>query len=407
MAGRLSVGKRLLFSVIVVGGFYLLCEAVATTAAWFSWWDTSLWLFEDSGRTWRFDPVSGYRLSRTPSRFIRVTNGALEFVGTARGNSQGFADRDDFGPKRPQPDVPRIAVFGDSFTEAQYLGQNWPDRAEDLAREEGKPVELLNFAISGGGLANWWSILTRRLEPERYELDGVIFAVFAGDLRRKFSFYDHTGGDHPLFGRAASWDPATWPTTLAEARPYLEVHPGSILSPEAFEWSLQGHWPRNVPRRVRPFFLTQAWRALRYGWQAPEELSTRPPIDDESDRQRLIADIRRVLNRRQLPVLVVSIPDRPALLDPNHDPGWSKEAKDFAEAIGGTFVDGGEIFARLRPAEVRALFLPHDGHWNQAGSDRFAHFMVPHLDRFPTREPSDPSRIGSAPRSRLQSNEAP
>jgi hypothetical protein len=147
----LSLKKKLTFAFATFFCFYVVLEVIASTVAWVSWWDTSLWLFEDSGRTLRFDPIHGYRLTGTPSRFLRKTNGLLEYVGTVRGNSEGFADRDDFGPKRSRAGVPRIAVFGDSFTAGQNLGQNWPDRAEDVARERGRPVELLNFAVSGGG----------------------------------------------------------------------------------------------------------------------------------------------------------------------------------------------------------------------------------------------------------------
>ena len=392
MSSPLSLRKKILFSLTCLLFFALILEAVATTAAWFSWWDTSFWLFEDSGRTIRFDPVRGHFLTRTPSRFLRMTNGRLEYVGTARGNSQGFADRDDFEPGRSVTGRPRFAVFGDSFTEAQYLGQNWPDRVENLARERGEPVELLNLATSGGGLANWWSILTRLVSAEKYEIDGVIFAVFAGDLRRKFSAWDHRQGEHPLFGRAPGWDPATYPSTFEQARAFLEVHPSYILSPEDFERSLQGRWPRAVPRRVRPFFLTQVWRTLRYG-RGVEESGDGEGGEDPS-RARLISEIGRVLADRRLPAMVVHIPDRPSLL--KSDPGaWQKrEAEDFARAIGATFLDGGRIFAGLNPDEIRALFLPYDGHWNQAGSNRFADFMLRNLDRLSTRRTSETGPTG-------------
>ena len=170
----------------------------------------------------------------------------------ARGNAQGFADRDDFTPKRGRPGVRRIAVFGDSFTAEEHLGQNWPDRAEDLARDRGEPVELLNFAVSGAGLANWWSVLTKLVAAEDYELDGVVFAVFGGDLRRKFTVWDHRGGDHPFFGRAPHWDPSTYPRTLDEARPFLKPHPGHILSREAFETGPPGPLALGRPAPVPP-----------------------------------------------------------------------------------------------------------------------------------------------------------
>ncbi len=379
MPRSLSLRKRLLFASFTFFLFYVLLETLASTAAWLSWRDTSFWLFEDSGRTWRFDPVRGYRLTSTPSRFLRATDGRFEYVGIGRGNAQGFADRDDFTPKRTRPGVRRIAVFGDSFTAEEHLGQNWPDRAEDLARDRGEPVELLNLAVSGAGLANWWSVLTKLVAAEEYELDGVVFAVFGGDLRRKFTVWDHRDAEHPLFGRAPHWDPSTYPKTFDEARPFLKPHPGYILSREAFEGALQGHWPRAVPHRFRPFLLTHARRAF-----LPASEEGQPEGDDDADpaRDRLVAEIARYLADRRLPALVVHIPDRSSLLDPARAPSWPKrESEDFARALGAAFLDGGAAFAGLRPSEIRALFLPHDGHWDQAGSDRFAEFMLPHIDR--------------------------
>ena len=385
MPRSLSLKKRLIFSSIVLFIFYATLETIATAAAWLSWRDTSFWLFEDSGRTWQFDPVRGYRLTTTPSRFLRATDGRLEYVGVARGNAQGFADRDDFTPRRTRPGVRRIAVFGDSFTAEEHLGQNWPDRAEDLARDRGEPVELLNFAVSGAGLANWWSVLTKLVAAEDYDLDGVVFAVFGGDLRRKFTVWDHRGGDHPLFGRAPDWAPSTYPATLDEALPFLKPHPGHILSPEAFERALQGHWPRAVPHRLRPFLLTLARRAFRH---QPDEGTAEGDDDPDPARDRLVADIARYLVDRRIPALVVHIPDRSSLLDPARAPSWPRrEAEDFARSLGAAFLDGGDAFAGLRLPEIRALFLPHDGHWNQAGSDRFAGFLLKSLDRLQERRP--------------------
>jgi hypothetical protein len=377
MARKIGLGKKILFSTIACGIFFAFLELAVSTVAWASGWDTSYWLFEDSGRTVRFDPVRGYRLGPTPSRFLRSTNGRLEYVGTARGNNQGFADRDDFGPRRMAPGRRRFVVMGDSFTEGQFLGQNWPDRAEDLFRGRGEAVEFLNMAVSGGGLANWWSILTKLVDAEGYEVDGVIFSVFAGDLRRKFSAWDHTVGNHPLFGRADRWEPETYPATFAEARRFLQPHPSVILSSQEFERSLQGHWPRAIARPFRPFLLTQIWRTLRYRRgeaNQPEEMASDPV------RDRLISEIGRTLAARRLPALVIHIPDRPGLLDPDGARWQKREAEEFARAIGAKFLDGGRLFEGLSTAEIKGLFLPHDGHWNQAGSDRFAEFVASNLD---------------------------
>ena len=385
MPRSLSLKKRLIFSSVVLFTFYAVLETLATTAAWLTWRDTSFWLFEDSGRTWRFDPVRGYRLTSTPSRFLRATDGRFEYVGVARGNAQGFADRDDFTAKRGRGGIKRIAVFGDSFTAEEHLGQNWPDRAEDLARDRGEPVELLNFAVSGAGLANWWSVLTRLVAADDYELDGVVFAVFGGDLRRKFTVWDHRDSDHPLFGRAPAWDPSTYPKTLDEARPFLRPHPGHILSREAFERTLQGHWPRAEPRRLRPV----------PPHPRPPGLPARPGRRATRGRRRPRPHARPPRRRHR------ACPRRPPSPGPGGPhprpiepprpgprPSWPRgESEDFARALGAAFLDGADAFAGLRPSEVRAEFLPHDGHWNQSGSDRFAGFLLPHLDRLATGPP--------------------
>jgi len=383
MARPLSVQKRILFAAVPLFVLYLVCESVATAIAWSNWWDNSLWLFEESGRTWSFDPVRGYWLTKTPSRFCRITNGTIEFVGSARGNAQGFPDRDDFTAQRPASGGLRIAVFGDSFTEAQYLSQSWPDRAEDLARAQCQWLELLNFGVGGGGLANWWSTLTKVVAAERYEIDGVLFAVFPGDLRRTFSMWEHRGVVHPLFGRVPGWDPRTYPTTLAEARRFLKEHPATILSSEEFEGTLQGRWPRTVSRRLRPYFLTSAWRLVRSIGATAQELTPEPPANGDAARATLISDIRQFLRDREIPAVVVHIPDRSSLLDPAHAPRWPlEEARQFAADIGADFLDATPLYARLSRAQIRAQFLPYDGHWSQAGSNRFAEFVLQNLKPF-------------------------
>jgi hypothetical protein len=371
---RASAAKRWGTAFLAMVITYGVLEIVLSLVAWAGWWGTSLMVFEDSGRTWHFDPIRGFWLGRTPSRFARITNGRLEYVGIARGNAQGFPDRDDFTPARSRPGTRRYAVFGDSFTEGQFLGQSWPDRAEDLARARGEPVEYLNFSASGGGLANWWSVLTRYVAVQEEPLDGVIFAVFAGDLQRKFTIWDHREPDHPLFGRVPSWDPETYPLTFEAARPVIEPQTGLwILSAEEFERVLQGSWPSQVPRPFRPYLLTTLWRAFRSGDpQVPRKVAT----DRDPARERLIGDMARVLAGRHLPALVVHIPDRQSLLDPTRASKWPEhEAREFASAVGARFLDATAIFDNLSPEQIRALFLPYDGHWNQAGSNRFAAFL--------------------------------
>src|SRR5262245_38200809 len=115
---RPSRTKRCLFVAALVLGPYLVVEGVASTYAWFSWFDTSLNILEDTGDGVHFDPVRGYSLGPTLTRQAYIIDGWVEYVAALRGNAEGFPGRHDFGRKRPAPGAVRVAVFGDSFSHA-------------------------------------------------------------------------------------------------------------------------------------------------------------------------------------------------------------------------------------------------------------------------------------------------
>ena len=125
-----------------------------------------------------FDPASGFRLSHVPFRWInRRPSGEIQSVGVVRGNNLGFRDFSDFQPTRSNPSVRRVAVLGDSMTAGLYMPTDWPQRVEELSARRGRPIEVLNFAVDGGGVMNWWSIITHIIAKENYQLDDCLFAV--------------------------------------------------------------------------------------------------------------------------------------------------------------------------------------------------------------------------------------
>jgi hypothetical protein len=379
--------KRALFVAVLVLIPYLVVESVVSAWAWFAWWDQSFTVIEDTGATFVFDPVRGYRLTETPARMVRMTNGRIEYVGAFRGNNQGFGDRDDFGPLRPGGSGLRLAVFGDSFSHAPYLGQNWPDRAEDLARDQGEPMQLLNFAQWAAGLGNWWSILTKVLDAENYDLDGLVFAVWELDLLRGLTFCatPEPGPQRTLlFGRCRTWDPSSFPVNGEQARAYLDPNTAQYLVPRPeFERTLQGTWPAPAPRPVRPVLFTALYRLMR-GHVRPAPAEGAPVEGDFQPGQvRMIEDMKRCLERRHLPALVIYLPSREALLGRSPSSRLHEErTREFARRLGATFVDGGDVFRGMEAGAVRAQFFPHDGHWNQQGSDRFAAWVLPQLGIF-------------------------
>ncbi|MFO1352053.1 MAG: hypothetical protein U1F68_15805 [Gammaproteobacteria bacterium] len=381
-----SLRRRVALLAVIVAFSYLALEAIFSTLYVYGWvrHPEPFWVSEDSGRTVQFDPILGYRLTPTPSRVAKISFGAVEFQALLRGNNLGFVDKNDFTARAQGAGVKRIAVMGDSFTAASYLQADWTEAIEHLSRSAGQPLEVLNFAIAGAGLANWWSVITRLLEPQDYQFDGLVFAVFEGDLHRGFSVSDHRGYREHHFGRAPSWNPAEWPRTLDEARPLLMPLRGFILSPPEFEQALAGRWsPPDPAPPWRPYAALKIGELLggMAAWLEGKKEESPAVVtlpDLNAEQIRLIQDIAAYAQRHHLPVLVASIPGRESLLAGLAPPA---DVREFAKLLGADFIDGGQAFAGLTAREIRASWLPYDGHWGQVGSDRFAALIWRALQR--------------------------
>lgn len=386
--------SNVLVPLIVAFATYAVFEAVVTVLYLKDVLEppSSVWLFEDSGRTVRFDPILGYRLLPVPSRIARITMGTVEYVGTLKGNNQGFPDRDDFVPQRQGEMGPRFAVFGDSYTAAPFLAVSWTDRVEDLLREMPAQPHLLNFAIDGGGLANWWSVLTRIVDKEGYEIDGVIFAVIPGNLWRGFTVADHENQKRPMFGRVSTWDPSTFPRSLQTARKYLrpETQNASIVTTEEFDRGVKLEWRPRSDKPLRPYFASKVWQALKRGLSREQRLPTPARAFDSFDpyQERMIEDMARVIREKGIPAFVIHLPSREELLEAKRKQLSGEklgappvDTRLFAQLLGATLVDGRDAFLELRQDDIRSMWFPYDAHWDQKGSNRFADYMMGKLPR--------------------------
>src|SRR5580704_17727746 len=324
----------------------------------------SYWIYS-SDKTIKFDPVAGYRLTRDITLEARISHGEIEYVGALRGNNRGFPSR-NFVPGR-QDQRRRFAVFGDSFTHGEFFVRNWPAYAEDLTANDARPVEFLNFALSGGGLANWWSVIKNALPS--YELDGVIFADYVDDLYRPFTIA-HMNDRQFSLGRLPFWDAARYPKTLGTAMPYMQVvkQEHYIFDDAGFWRALSGEW------RPNEWFIEQQYRAIT----AKRVYSNTPAPNPENEmvRQAMIKDIAAWIAERHLPAFVIYLPSRDDLLAQQDDSLYRIEAQRFAQAIGATFYDSSSLYAGMSEVDIRAHFLPYDGHWNLAGSDLLATYVL-------------------------------
>lgn len=398
---RLSRGKRLGFAAATALIAYAALETVAT-----AWWVHTVpqvyWVYEGSGPGVTFDAKTGYRTfgggdraaDGSASRVAKFSRSAgprraeVEYVGAVRGNSLGFADGDEFGPRRTKAGDLRLAVFGDSFTGGD-LPRRWPDRAEDATTG----LDLLNFSQSGIGLGNWHQTLLRVVRDENYEIDGAVFAVWDNDLARRFYVCDHGEGSVQRGGRVESWDPADYPATRDEADRWMATWHGFVVDRERFDAAVAGTW---TPRRPFQLFFAGELLDRALGRKTPSSRvggASRGTLageiaDPSQGRGRLVREIRDTLAAMRVPAVVVKLPTLEELLERRTAPR-DDDARAFAEALSAPFVDGAEAFGGLGEAEIRALWYERDLHWNQNGSDRFGEWFAPRLAGFLGRTQGD------------------
>jgi hypothetical protein len=318
-----------------------------------------------------FDPDIGYRLGSEPVRLAWIHRGVVTGDAVVRGNGQGFADRRGF-ESAGREGVRRIAVFGDSFTAGIMLDASWPTRTEEASGVRGDSVRLLNLAQDGTGLANWWSVMFRVVEPRTYELDAVVFAVWGDDLRRPFTMADQAGDT--IFWGNDGWAPDSFPRSRGAARAFLRPNKSAfVVDSTTYEAALQGTW------HPRPLFRLVIWSRVQgtvstlLGRLTSEEKPPGPVL--HAGQRRLIEDLRLSLDLHRLPRMVVRLPKLDELLHHKADSRSEMEARSFAARMGAVYVDGAAAFEGLDSTTIRGSWNRFDAHWADGGSDRFARFM--------------------------------
>ncbi len=378
--------RRAAFAAATVALTLALVECVATWA-YRRTVPGAYYVFEEGRGAIVFDPTCGYRqvgdrgvslLARGRTPFDVVAR----WQGRIRGNSRGFPDADDFGAARRDASRPRVVVFGDSFT-GGWLARTWPERVQENLAKDGRGVEMSNLSHVGYGLANWSRLLDAWVVGEKWQADGVVFAVWGDDLRRRWFVSDMTGADGYRSGRVRSWNPADYPKDAAEAAPSLRPWFGYPLGAAEYADALRGDWKPS--RGGMPFLLGRVAKLFdRRG--PPAAAPAEPDPAPDAGRGAVLDATCAALRKIGAPVLVVSIPSRESVDGTSaKDAPFGEDAREFATRTGGEWIDGREAFAGLAPERVRALWIEGDPHWRQEGSDVFADWMTSRVDDWARR----------------------
>jgi len=207
----------------------------------------------------RPDAVLGWRPPPEQSGWQRFEGEAL-----IETNKLGFRDRDHPVPK--SSGVLRVAVLGDSFTEAVQvpIDDTWWRKMGDRLRHDGcasgtgQRVEVLSFAISGYSTAQ--SLLAWRAFAKQFAPDVVILAFFIGnDLNENLDALD----EEPL-------------------RPYLIPTDEGLMLDDGFKRSTAYRDATRVAGRARQWLIEHS-RIVQLGLQARDALRV-ADINSATDR---------------------------------------------------------------------------------------------------------------------------
>ncbi len=174
----------LVASVLAVLAFELLLRAAG--------WSSPIWYQPDARLGWTLRPgVAGW-FTKEGRAFVEV-------------NAAGRRDAEV--PLAKPADVYRIAVLGDSYTEAMQVPREqafWallPERLHACGFQPGKRIEALNFGVSGYGTAQEYLALERRALAYRPDL--VLLQFTNGNDVRNNSIALEDERNRPFFFFAA------------------------------------------------------------------------------------------------------------------------------------------------------------------------------------------------------------
>ena len=371
--------KEFIFTIVIFLIGYTIIELIFSFLYVYGFINkqTDGWFFEDSGKTILYDKKIGYKLSEIPSKHAKISNGIIEYEGIYVGNKQGFPDKNDFIPDPKDTNKLRYIIFGDSFTSAQFLKINWPERVEKKWNNfENKELELLNFSFDGGGLANWWLALNNIIIEENYNVDGIIFGVFSGDLFRNLTIIDHRNSDKARFIRWDSWDTNDWPKDFKDVENKIKKIRSYIVSKDEYERILNKEYHPEIPRLWRPWFLYSLRDLIFKNKKDQHHIKQKNYLEFNFHQLKIINDFKKFIEEKEIDVYVASIPNKNRIINKLNT---ESDVIEFSKILKAKFIDGYKAFDHFSPRELNECWLPYDGHWGQKGSDIFADFILKKL----------------------------
>lgn len=251
--------------------------------------------------------------------------------------------------------------------------------------------EVYSFAIDGGGLANWHSIMFEEILPY-YDFDVLVIASFVDNLKRDFSIF-HMTKDGGFFTRVPS-RPHSFQNFQTTVFPYMKKL-YSVTSDEHIDSTIFSLTLAKRPLWKMPSFrstlaITIIESSKIFYWNMIRRyISGAPTLDSKAEgkitwaklkerygmeKLEMLSQIINACKERSVPVIIASVPSLSGIIQSkNHRMLHQAELTWISDYYGVHYFDGYALFNGFSKDKlIQEYWLRYDAHWEQRGSDFFA-----------------------------------
>ena len=330
---------------------------------------------------YEFDEDVGYRYRPNTitknAQLDAVDEPAISF--NIQINNHGHISHDDDQFDKPVGEF-RVVVLGDSFTGALTNDTAWPDFLEQKLNADeplkaavgAETIRTVNLGMDGTGVAQWPAVY--RHQAVKYDPDLVLVNFITHDLTRRFIWRTPVELRGGLTGFVAcSSLPATIENTDCMYLNMAAVDPADDGRLSAAAEARRDLTYRQVKRApwgsMYPHLLSAGLRrwglARRFG-----TVSMRYPPEEGSEASA--AALREIVQAHP-ETLIFHIPHHGECVAGELPEEFREFAKQDTGAPIQALLDDFVGDKRGDPEALAGLYnLPHDGHFNQAGAERYA-----------------------------------
>jgi|GEM_PF-2588097 len=317
----------------------------------------------------KYDSQLGYRWVEDELRYFKFYDGEIIFDNQIKLNQQYKVVSFDYKSSKPDS-IQRFMLFGDSFMEGIMLEENLPNRIYSLnEQQENQQFELYSFAMDGGGVMNWKATFFNETAAD-YEFDGIVLAIYMDNLYRDYMVM-HLQNHKSFIGRidtlVENFDERLF-VKLGLQRQELvytdeQIDSLKIKPEKSFDWPLKGAVYRLIKSKHK--------KSHRSAY-IPEDISALQAKMGIRKWKALVSMIE-YCKANDKSVVLASVPARQLLKKNKGIVNFHQaDMQLIANYFNLTYFDGYEYFKEYDANQIDSLWLPHDGHWNQKGSNLFA-----------------------------------